>query len=283
LSESKFRVLGKCIAAILVPCLLAATVYYASFVNINSIFPKPAYAFVWFHGSPTQADADYANATLLSYDLGMDFGLKNGTMIHIHDPMDDSPQYPSYNGSIKSLLDNAAVFLTWGMYLAGTQHVSGGVNITTGGATLSYPIADVTMFENTTISSVLAASSITDMGSYTIHMGPKIFEASNTPGYWPNASKVTTNSPTWAISATELSEFLEGTGNATIQFDASFSVHVDYSITFSDNSTETGEKLLTWNGTMGTIAIKYDETGIFEAQYEWKPIELDLLALKNPP
>jgi hypothetical protein len=267
---------------ILVPCLLAATVYYSSFLSLNTIFPKSAYAFSWCQGNTYSTDTDYANSTLLSYNLGAKFQLKNGTEIHINNPWDSATDFAEYNGSIAFPLENIGVFLTNGYHLEGTVGVVGGVNITMGGPSVTYPIANLTLTENTTLSTLLVTTTVQDMGNYSISLGLGTFDATNTPGYWPNASNLTTNAPEWKISSTELMKYLTGSGNATVRFNGSFNVHVGYTITYSDNTTQTGEKDLAWNGTIGTVMVSYDDNGVQGASYEWSQIKLVLLALKNP-
>lgn len=286
MSESKFRLLAKCLTAILIPCLLAATVYYGSFVNLN-LTPKPAFAFSWIQG---KTDADIANTTFRSYNLGLALVLRNGTEVHINDihwAVRNSPiippNSPEFNGTIESLVDSISMIeepnyeISYGTPLSGAWGIMPIYNLT---YTTNIPL------ENTTLSTVLVTSTKTlDMGSYTIHYGPGKeggFDASSTPGYWTNASQIVTNTPSWTISSTELSEFLKGSGNATIEFHAAFSAHVVYSITYSDNTTITGEKDVAWNGIEGTIGIQYNETGVFELRYEWTRILLALLPLNNP-
>ena len=266
-------------------CLLGIAVYYTSIGgDTASILPKPAYAFAWFQGDQQQAYEDYTNTTLLSHNLGMNFDLWNGTTIRVHDPRESPENNPEYQGSIESIINSINVSLLNKWSIAGATGVNSGVNITVGGPSFnSCPIANLTVFENTTISTILVTSTNTDMGSYTIWVGPKLFEASNTPGYWPDTSKLVTDSPTWSALSAQLLELLESEGTATIEFNAAFSVHVDYKITLPENVTQTGEKDLTWNGTMGTISITYDATGIYQIQYDFKQIQLALLTMNTEP
>ena len=291
MSEDKFRLLAKCLAAVLIPCLLAATVYYASFINLNSI-PKPAVALAFIQGPVTiqrPTDTDIANAAFHSYPLALAVVLKNETEIHIndmnwyvHNTRIIPPNLPEFNGTIEAPVDSISMIeepnyvIPYGSLLNGSWWGLPPYN-------LNYR-ANVP-FENTTISTLLVTSTRTyDMGSYTIHYSPEQMDAVSTPGYWTNASHIITNTPNWTISSSELlSKFLEGSGNATIEFHSSFSAHAEYSITYSDNTTQTGEKDLSWNGTQGTIAINYDETGIFELQYHWTRILLALMPAVNTP
>jgi len=280
LSESKLGLFGKGLAAIMLASLLGVAVYYTSIDGNTSILPKPAYAFAWFQGDQQQAYEDYTNTTLLSHSLGMNFGLENGTIVRVHDPLESPQDNPEYQGSIDSIIDNIKVKLLNRWVIAGVTGINSGVNITVGGpSSSSLPIANLTVFENSTISTILVTSTNADMGSYTIWHGPKIFEASSTTGYWPDASRVVTDSPAWSVLSTQLLELLESEGTATIEFNATFSVHVDYEITLPEKVTQTGEKDLTWNGTMGTINITYDPTGIYRVHYDFKQIQLALLTM----
>jgi len=121
------------------------------------------------------------------------------------------------------------------------------------------------------------------MGSYTFRGGLAMYlsEATSTPGYWPDASKLRTPYPKWSISSSRLLEYLEGSGSATIRFDAVFSVHMNYTISFPDNRTETGVKDLVWAGTMGTIEFSYDETRILSVKYDFWQVRLILLVQES--
>jgi hypothetical protein len=282
LSESKLDLFGKCLAAIMLACLLGTAVYYTSLDGNTQ--PNFAYAFTWFEGDQQQVYEDYADTTLLSHNLGMRFGLKNGTTVYVHDPYESPESNPEYQGSIESIINSLEVSLLNEWTISGATGVSSGVKITVGGPSFtSSPVANLTVFENTTISTILVTLTNTDMGSYTIWYGPDLFEASNTPGYWPDTKTLVTNSPTWSVLSTQLLDLLEGEGTATIEFNAVFSVHVDYEIALSENVTETGEKDLTWNGTMGTIKITYDTTRISQVQYDFKQIQLALLTMDTEP
>ena len=277
----------------LVPCLLAAAVYYGSFINLNSVMPKPVLALEWFQGiqGPTGAlsrytngtmYADIPNSTLQSYNLGLAFVLQNGTEVNINDmlwyvhntniiPPDD----PEFNGTIGAIQDgfSMSVSLENREYIVGNDSTLHSYSATPVFNGVYYNMSTTL---NTTLSTVLVTQTKTfDMGSYAMQWGPGIgFVASNpgSIGYWLNASHDITNAPYWSIGSADLSNFLEGSGNATIEFDASFSVHVDYTFYYPDNTTTTGETNAIWNGTMGTFNIGYDQTGIHQLNYDWTRI-----------
>lgn len=289
MSESKLRLLGKFLAAILIPCLLAATVYYASFINLNSNAARPAVAFAYIQGPvgiQGQTDADIANAASRSYTLALAVVLQNTTEIHIndmywyvHNTNIIPPNLPEFNGTIEAPVDSISM-IEEPNYVIPYKFLLNGSWWGQPPYDLNYNVS--VPFENTTMSTMLVTSTRTyDMGSYTIHYSPGNIDASSTPGYWTNASHETTNAPAWTMSSAQLSQFLEGSGNATIEFHGSFSAHVDYSITYSDNTTQTGEKDLSWNGIQGTIALTYNETGISEMQYQWTRILLALMPAVN--
>jgi hypothetical protein len=268
------RTLGKGLIAVLLASLLGVAVYYTSFNGENELL-KPAYAFIWSQGDQQQAFEDYVNATLLCQYIGMYFSLKNGTAISMDNPSE-------YHGSIDSMITSVKVQLNNAWFLAGRIGVVSGVNITTGGPGWDdYPMANLTLFLNKTITSALVTSITTDMGSYTFHDGPNIREATSTPGYWPDASRHVTDSPAWTISSTQLLGFLEGSGSATIKFDAIFNAHMDFTISFPDNTTESGSKDLNWTGTIGTIGFTYDETGILATTYDFEQVQLVLLTSES--
>lgn len=283
LSISKLSVLRKVAVSVMLACLLGAAIYYMPFENLGTL--KPAYAFAWFEGNNPQADAEYTNETLLRYSLEMYFGLKNGSTIEVNGFGSNSPDGVSlannreYNGSIDEAINSIEVGLLNARALGGTVYWLSGVNITTN--VKATPRANMTSFENTTICSFLVTSDVLDMGSYTVETGPGVFNAVSTPGYWPDARHYVTNSPTWSITSAELLGFLESSGNATIMFEATFNVHLSYAINLPDNTTDTGEKDLSWSGTIGTIGIRYDESGIFEVQYDFVRVELALLTLAS--
>jgi len=293
LSESKFRLLAKCLAAVLIPCLLAATVYYASFINLN-FQPKPVFAFFFVQGGGIAGQTDvlpqggFPNSTLHSYNLGLALILHNGTEVHINDmwwyvhytriiPPDD----PEFNGTIETgpLPTNMTVMLGNRDYIVGNESDAsvfmGGPTPISGG--VYYQVNDGSLL-NWTISTVLVTSTKTfDMGSYA--------SSATNPGsigYWPNASHFITNAPSWSIGSTDLSSFLQGSGNATIEFHASFSVHVNYTFYYPDNTTKTGETDASWNGTMGTFGIRIDDTGTYEIQYDWTRVIFCLVPVNNP-
>lgn len=276
----------------LIPCLLAATVYYTSFINLN-VVPEPAFAFTFIQGiaGPTDVlpQGGFPNSTLHSYNFGLGLILQNGTEVHINDmywyvhntniiPTDD----PEFNGTIETgpLPANMSVSLENREYIVGNESDS---SMFMGGPT---PISGGVYYKmsssmNTTLSTVLVTSTNTfDMGSYAMQGG--VTSNPGSIGYWPNASHFITNAPYWSINSNDLSNFLEGANNATIEFHASFSVHVDYTFYYPDNTNKTGETDSYWNGTMGTFSIRYDDTGAYEMQYDWTRIIFALVPVNNP-
>jgi hypothetical protein len=298
LSESKFRLLAKCLAAVLIPSLLAATVYYTSFINLN-FAPKPAFAFSFVQGGiagPTDAlpQGGFPNSTLHSYNLGLALILQNGTEVHINDmfwyvhntriiPPDD----PEFNGTIETgpLPASMSVMLGNREYIVGNESDSsmfmGGPTPIWGG--VYYQMNNGSLL-NWTLSTLLVTSTKTfDMGSYAL-TGEGSSSAINpgSIGYWPNASHFITNAPSWSIGSTDLSSFLQGSGNATIEFHASFSVHVNYTFYYPDNTNKTGETDASWNGTMGAFGIRHNDTGTYEIQYNWTRVIFCLVPVNNP-
>jgi hypothetical protein len=208
--------------------------------------------------------------------------LQNGTEVNINDmlwyvhntniiPPDD----PEFNGTIGAIQDgfSMSVSLENREYIVGNDSALHSYSTTPAFNGVYY---NMSVALNTTLSTVLVTQTKTfDMGSYAMQWGPSTgFVASNpgSIGYWLNASHDVTNAPYWSISSADLSNFLEGSGNATIEFDASFSLHVDYTFYYPDNTTTTGETNAIWNGTMGTFNIGYDQTGIHQLNYDWTRI-----------
>jgi hypothetical protein len=276
-SQTKLDLFGKTLTAVLLASLLGALVYYSS---IEGPLAKPAFAFVLDTVNQMPSDPDYTNQTLLQYSLQMDFTLTNHTTIYIHDmgyhnppgvPFTDDSEY---HGVINETITNIQVKL-WDSWIIG---IAGRINsiTTSGGENLN-----VSVVENNTLTSLLVTSTDLDMGSYTYVLGPGVFNATSTPGYWPDAKRYVTNTPFWSISSTQFLNLLEGSGNATLRFNAAFHVHMNYTMAMPDNSTQTGATELEWEGTIGTIGFKYDENSIFDVRYDFYRVELLLLTLKK--
>lgn len=261
----------------LLACLLGIIVYYSP---SGDDLPKPAFAFVLADSSQTQIDPQYANTTLLWRFFEMQFGLENGSRIYVggvglHLPKGSNwgGVKPEYHGGFTASVHDMLVTL-WSYRRApwGTTNVTGPSDIGT--------IANVSTTQNVTIDSSLMTSTVIDMGTCTFIYGPRISDTSYS-GFWnrdPHGRAVVTNCPWWDISSTELLEYLEDSGTATLSFEATFNVHVSYNITLG-GETETGEKDLFWEGTLGTIEIGYDEDSIFEVRYDFIRVELILLTL----
>jgi len=289
LSENKYRLLAKGLAAVLIPCLLAATVYYASFIKLNST-SEPALAFAWVQGNESPANLDFPNETLQTYNLGMALVLQNGTEVHVNDmlwyvrntniiPPDD----PEFNGTI----DSESSLSTMSVTFENREYVSGNAsdmfwNSTAFGGI--YYTMNTTL--NTTLSTDLVTSTNTlDLGSYALLWPPGAGIIASNPGsigYWPNATKYVTNAPYWSVNSTVLQSLLQGSGNATIEFHATCTAHVDYTFFYPDNTSKTGETDSYWNGTMGTFDIGYNENGINQIQYDWTRITFALVPMNNP-
>jgi hypothetical protein len=264
-------------------------VYYASFINLNSFFPRPALGFSLVQGTYTPAEWNEAD-TMDSFNLGLAVVLQNSSETHIDDilwyvhntniyPSDD----PEFNGTLDlgSLLNTMTVTLENRYYIAGNDtamHSYSGTPAFNGTYyKLSAPL-------NLTLTTDLVTSTKTvDMGGYAIQEGEGSMETTNpgSIGYWLNATHYSTNSPDWSISGSELSNFLEGSGNATIEFHASFTVHVSYTFYYSDNTTQNGQTDLYWSGLMGKFNLTYDGTGIREMSYDWSRIAFVLVPVSD--
>jgi hypothetical protein len=287
LSGTKFRLLAKGLTAVLIPCLLAATVYYASFINLNSVV-KPAFAFRWVQGTESPADLDFSNRTLQTYNLGMALVLQNGTEVHIDDILWDVHNtniYPSDDPEFNGTIESESSLSTMSVSLENREYVAGNASNVFWNSTMFggiYYTMNTTL--HTTLSTDLVTSTNTfDLGSYAIQWLPGAFDASNpgSIGYWPNASKYVTNAPSWFINSVALRSMLQGSGNATIELHAACTAHVDYTFFYPDNTSKTGETDSYWNGTMGTFDIGYNENGIYQMQYDWTRITFALVPMNN--
>jgi len=279
LIENGKKLFGKTLAVILLACLLGAVVYYSPIGNVS---PKPAFAFVFAEGNQTQMESGYVNTSLLWRFFEMQFGLENGSRIYVggvglHLPKGQSwgGVQPEYHGGFNASVQDILVTL-WSYRRApwGTINVTGPTHIGT--------IANVSDTQNVTIHASLVTSTVIDMGTCTFVYGPEASDTSSS-GYWnidPLGRKIVTNCPKWNISSTELLGLLEESGTVTIAFDATFHIHVNYNITLGEE-TEIGEKDLYWEGTLGTIEIRYDENSIFEVRYDFIRVELTLLTLQQ--
>ena len=136
--------------------------------------------------------------------------------------------------------------------------------------------------ENMTIHASLVTPTMIYMDTCTFIYGPEVLNTSSC-GYWnldPVWGRAITNCPWWEISSNELLRYLEGSGTTTIAFNATYNVHVNYTIKLGDE-TETGEKDLFWEGTLGTIEITHDKSNIFEVRYDFITVESLLLTLSE--
>ena len=274
--ENRKQVLGRTIAAILIGCLLGAIVYYSP---LGNVMPKPAFAFVWAEGDQVPTDSEYANATLLRRFFEMQFELENGSRIYAGGVGLHLPEHVrwelkrEYHGGFNASVEDMKVTL-WSYRVApwGTTFVIGPTDYGT--------IANVSTTQNVTIHSSLVTSTVIDMGTCTFIYGPGASDTSSS-GYWnrdPDGREVVTNCPWWEVSSTELLGLLGGSGTATIAFEVTFDMHVSYNVTLG-GETEIGEKDEHWEGTLGTIEIRYSENSIFEVRYDFIQVEFLLLTL----
>lgn len=279
LIENRKKILGRTLSAVLVACLLGAIVYYSPIGNVSS---KPSFAFALLVGDQTQMDPEYANTSLLWRFFEMQFGLGNGSRIYaggvgLHVPKGESwgGVKPEYHGGFNASVQDIVVNLwSYRRNPPGTFENQTAAPIRVGS------IANVSTIENATIHASFVTPMMTYMDNCTFIYGPEGSSTSSC-GYWnldPVWGRVNTNCPWWEISSGELLRYLEGSGTTTITFDATYNVHVNYSVKLG-GETEIGEKDLHWEGTLGTIEIKYDENGIFEIRYDFIRIEFVLLTL----
>lgn len=282
MAENRKQVFAGTVASILLACLLGAVVYY---YPIGDVKPKVAFAFVLEAADQVPSDPEYDNHTFLHRFFEMKFGLKNGSTIidggvglHFPKGVCWGGLKPEYQGEFAALVQDIEATL-WSYSTAPWGYTEG-----IGAHTDLGTVANVSTTQNVTISSSLATATIIDMGICRFIYGPEAWDTYSTK-HWnipfhPLAKKVVTNRPRWNISSTELLRHLEGSGTATIAFDATFNVHVNYTVTLG-NKTETGEKDLFWEGRLGTIEVTYDETSIFEVRYHFIRVDFLLLTLKQ--
>jgi len=281
LVENRKKVFGRTIAAVSLACLLGAIVYYFPYGNVS---PKPSFAFVWAEGDQVPIDPEYVNASLLRRFFEMQFGLKNGSRIYVggiglHLPKGSywGGVQPEYHGGFTASVQDIVVTL-WSYRRA----PPGTFDTQPAGPWFVGSIANVSTIENMTIHASLVTPTMIYMDTCTFIYGPEVLNTSSC-GYWnldPVWGRAITNCPWWEISSNELMRYLEGSGTTTIAFNATYNVHVDYSIKLGDE-TETGEKDLFWEGTLGTIEITYDESNIFEVRYDFITVESLLLTLSE--
>jgi len=281
LVENRKKVFGRTIAAISLACLLGTIVYYSPYGNVS---PKPGFAFVWAEGDQVPIDPEYVNASLLRRFFEMQFGLKNGSRIYVggiglHLPKGSNwgGVQPEYHGGFTASVQDIVVTL-WSYRRAPL----GTFETQPAGPWFVGSIANVSTIENMTIHASIATPTMIYMDTCTFIYGPEALNTSSC-GYWnqdPVWGRAITNCPWWEISSNELMRYLEGSGTTTIAFNATYNVHVNYTIKLGDE-TETGEKDLFWEGTLGTIEITYDESSIFEIRYDFITVESLLLTLSE--
>jgi hypothetical protein len=144
----------------------------------------------------------------------------------------------------------------------------------------------ITATINTTIHVSLEAVTNVDLGvydcwneSYIVFQNDTHSETSsigepawNISGYWAPKDR----SIDWEIDVEKLSGMLQGSGTALITFQGALRVDLDYQITMNGVET-TNEKNLSWEGTMGTIKITYDQGRIIWVEHELHAIDLTML------
>jgi hypothetical protein len=142
----------------------------------------------------------------------------------------------------------------------------------------------ITAAINTTIHVSLEAVTNVDLGvydcwneSYLIFQNDTHSETSGTgEPAWNNSGYWTPKGANWEIDVEKLSGMLQGSGTALITFRGALRVNLDHEITISGVET-TNEKNLSWEGSMGTIKITYDQGRIIWVEHEVHAIDLTML------
>ena len=94
-------------------------------------------------------------------------------------------------------------------------------------------------------------------------------------GYWESTNY------SWEITASQLSEILNGSGVATITFNTCYSTELKYKIITMPEGVLTGNASLSWSGAWGTLQLTYKEGKISLVKYNFKTIKLIMIATKS--
>lgn len=271
-SEYKRKMIRSTIVAVLLVVLLSGVSY--NFFP-QSLLPKAPFVFAWAKGHTLYTDAIYENQTLDWDMLEFNFAFSNGSSIQ-------EPRFGGQKGEESTIsLEYHGEFNATSLQEIGFIRLTQ-VNILSSPENIAY---NLTISKSTTISATLKTVETTDLGiykclnetrsiiAYTNSCAQIILWTGNTSysGYWAQPLG-------WIMDINQLSPFLQGSGTASITFDATLWVSIKYEIII-EGTTETGETSLPCEGTMGTIQITYDQGKILWVKYDFQGIRLALLTI----
>ena len=264
MSEYKKEMVRSAIVAVLIVALLSGFSYH---FFPQSRLPRVPFVFGWAEGDTKCGNAEYKNQTLDWDGLEFEFTFVNGSSIHEPDTTISLEYHGEFNATS---LQRIAI----GMFHLGIG--SSPENVT----------YHLEIDKNTTISASLETVETTDLGAYEYMIGRSIIAYTNScvqifirtfqssySGYWKRPGSL-------MIDINQLSSVLPDSGTVWITFDATLSVNVRYEITI-EGTTETGETILSWEGTIGAIEISCDQGRIIWVKYDFQGISLVLFTISE--
>lgn len=258
------------IVAVLLIALLSGVSYHLFPQYSSPIGSTPSFVYAWVKGNESQTDNPYESKTVLWESLDFEFIFVDGPSIHEPNVGEEiGKEYvicPEYHGEFDATDLLKIVIKRFSLTIGGAKNtILGPFHI----ETFTYQDNTTSYLEahgNFSISVFLRSIDVIDLG--TLQLIDWIHGPYSDSGYWKNGA--------WTIDVNQLSSMLPGSGTALITFDATVNVHVQYEITV-EGTTKTGENDLSWEDSMGTTEIAYDDGKLLYIRYNFESIRLILL------